>query len=72
MWASSSEVPEDTRKENLQARGATFRTFLRPFSSPEGIPPPKVSFSELSKTTFVTNSIKSRQYLWSTLRYQVI
>ena len=40
MCPSPSEFPEGFREENLRAR-ATFRIFLRPFSSPEDGHPPK-------------------------------
>ena len=49
-----------------------FRTFPRPFSSSEGVHPPKVNSSDLSKTTTVTDSIKFHLYLGSLLRHQVI
>jgi len=48
-----------------------FRTFLRPFSSSEGVHPPKINSSDLSTTT-ITDSIKSCLYLRSLLRHQVI
>ena len=64
MQPSTSEVPEDIHKENLRVRAAS-RIFPKPFSSfekinsPEGMPPSEVNSPDLSKTTSVTNYIKS-------------
>ena len=71
------KFPEDTRKENLRAI-AVSRTFPRSFSSPEkinfpeSVHPREVSSSDLRKTIFAIDSIKSYPHLWSPLLYQII